>query len=276
MHPKISIITATYNSVKTLEQTILSVVGQTYSSIEYIIIDGGSTDGTVDLLKKYNDKIAYWISEPDEGIYDAFNKGVAHATGDYVQFLGSDDCLCNEFVIEKIANEIEISVDILCAGVWVVDEINRLQFWATGLKAIEEGYDYTMIPHQGMFTRRNLLLKHPFDVSYRIVADYLFFLTCYYDEKVHFKYIETPVAFFSMGGFSGELSVLLQEENNRVRTAFGLPLLEDNKSLIKETIKDILKRLRLFEPTRYILNRYVRKNWRIHQCSWPSCRWCHR
>ena len=94
--PLISIITVSYNAVKTIEDTIVSVLGQTYSNIEYIIIDGGSTDGTLDIIKKYEDKITYWVSEPDKGIYDAMNKGILKATGDYLFFLGADDKItCN-------------------------------------------------------------------------------------------------------------------------------------------------------------------------------------
>ena len=100
---KISIITVSYNAAKTIEQTISSVVNQTYQDIEYIIIDGGSTDGTMDIIRKYEDRIAYWISEPDKGIYDAMNKGIDVATGDYVYFLGADDRLVDANIIDKIS-----------------------------------------------------------------------------------------------------------------------------------------------------------------------------
>ena len=98
----ISIVTVSYNAVLTIEQTILSVINQTYPNVEYIIIDGGSTDGTVDIIKKYADKIAYWVSEPDKGIYDAMNKGGLKTTGDFIQFLNAGDWFENEYVIEKI------------------------------------------------------------------------------------------------------------------------------------------------------------------------------
>ena len=86
---RISVVTVCYNAVDCIEQTMLSVLDQTYHDIEYIIIDGGSTDGTVDIIKKYADRLAYWISEPDKGIYDAMNKGIAVATGDYINFMNA-------------------------------------------------------------------------------------------------------------------------------------------------------------------------------------------
>ena len=89
--PLISIITVSYNAVKTIEDTILSVINQTYPNIEYIIIDGGSTDGTLDIIKKYQDKITYWVSEPDKGIYDAMNKGIAKANGELIGIINADD-----------------------------------------------------------------------------------------------------------------------------------------------------------------------------------------
>lgn len=85
-NPLISVVTVSYNAVSTIEQTILSVINQTYPNIEYVIIDGESTDGTVDVIKKYADRITYWVSEPDKGIYDAMNKGMGISTGDFFNF----------------------------------------------------------------------------------------------------------------------------------------------------------------------------------------------
>ena len=101
--PKISIITVVFNGVKTIEQTILSVISQKYENMEYIIIDGGSTDGTIDIIKKYEDKIAYWISEADQVIYDAMNKGIDKSTGDIIGILNSDD-FYDKDIMDRINN----------------------------------------------------------------------------------------------------------------------------------------------------------------------------
>ena len=100
--PKITIVTISYNIVTYIEKTILSVVNQTYPNIEYIVIDGGSTDGTLDVIKKYSDKITYWVSESDKGIYDAMNKGIDAATGDWINFMNAGDVFYHNNVIDEI------------------------------------------------------------------------------------------------------------------------------------------------------------------------------
>ena len=107
MHPKLSVITIVYNNVKDIERTMLSVLDQTYKNIEYIVIDGASTDGTKDLIYKYKSRLAQFISEPDNGIYDAMNKGLSLATGDYVLFMNSGD---------------EIYAKIVASGIPIVDQ----------------------------------------------------------------------------------------------------------------------------------------------------------
>ena len=101
--PLITVVTVVYNGAATLEQTIQSVVNQTYDNVEYIIIDGASTDGTLDIIKKYEDRIDYWQSEPDKGIYDAMNKGLDLATGDFLIFLGADDLIFAPTTFQNIA-----------------------------------------------------------------------------------------------------------------------------------------------------------------------------
>lgn len=114
--PYISIITITYNSEKTLEETILSVVNQGYDNLEYLIIDGGSNDGTMTIVEKYRDKIAFVVSEPDKGICDAFNKGIAHATGDIIGIINSDDILLPG-ALETVASYYSPDIDVYSGNV---------------------------------------------------------------------------------------------------------------------------------------------------------------
>lgn len=277
---KISIITATYNSGKTLEQTISSVVNQTYDNIEYIIIDGGSTDNTIDIIKKYEDKIYYWISEADKGIYDAFNKGVLVATGDYIEFIGSDDCFVSENSIKQIVKNIDNNTDILSANEYVVMEDCCKQYLITNEKAINKStFKGGMIPHAAMFTKKQLLIDYPFDISYRIAGDTKFFFTCYMNESIKFKYIDLPVVFFSHGGISANMVELSQKEDDRLYDELGWQyrtkdIQMTGKNKIKETIKSVLKFIGILEPLRLFRNRHFL--WEKHHCNNKICRWCGR
>lgn len=173
---KISVITVCFNTVSTLEKTILSVLNQSYPNIEYIIIDGGSTDGSVDIIKKYADRLAYWVSEPDRGVYDAMNKGIIVATGDYTIFINSGDYFYSNDVLMHLSNERFEDADLIYGPVyveskkgyslWEADALflktknkRRLVFGAQG------------ICHQGLFTKTALLKKYMFDLNYSICAD---------------------------------------------------------------------------------------------------------
>ena len=125
--PSITIITVSYNAVTTIEQTISSVVHQDYPKIEYIIVDGGSTDGTIDIIKKYKSHGIRWLCEPDEGIYDAMNKGVQMASGDYVEIIGADDALVSNDIISRAVSEMEDDIDIFAGQTWGVDDEHRKQ-----------------------------------------------------------------------------------------------------------------------------------------------------
>lgn len=193
--PKITIITASYNAAATIEQTISSVVHQDYQNIEYIIVDGGSTDGTVEIIKKYESYGIKWISEPDEGLYDALNKGVRMASGDYIEIIGADDALNGPNIISRIVDVVAPDTDILCGQELLVEEAAKTQRVCTNIHARNRReYRGGMVPHAAMFVRRELLLRYTFDTHYRITADYKFFLQCYYDETIQIQYSDEKVA----------------------------------------------------------------------------------
>jgi len=165
---KISIITVVFNGKTHMEQTIKSVLSQTYSNIEYIIIDGGSTDGTIDIIKQYEDKLAYWVSEPDRGISDAFNKGIAKATGEIVGILNADDWYEVDTVEKVVAN---INKGDVLHGV--------MQYWEGDEKLHKTYPDDTLLPkemtinHPTVFVKRWVYEKYGvFKLDYRYAMDY--------------------------------------------------------------------------------------------------------
>jgi glycosyltransferase involved in cell wall biosynthesis len=172
--PKISIITVVFNSEKLIETTIESVLSQTYPNIEYVIIDGNSTDGTVSIIKKYESQVAFFLSEPDRGLYDAMNKGLEHATGDYVCFLNSGDKLYSNITLEKAFGNLDYIPDIVYGETMIVDPEGK-ELGLRRLKAPENlswksFKDGMVVCHQSIYIKRNIAEKYNLD--YKISADY--------------------------------------------------------------------------------------------------------
>lgn len=176
--PIITVIIAVYNDSKTLQQCIDSVAQQTYPNKELIIVDGGSKDGTVDFLKANQEKISYWISESDNGIYHAWNKGLAQANGDWICFLGADDFFWDTKVLERMARKLALippDVRVVYGQVKLLTA-NGVYLYTVGEAwgSVKKSFKYKMsIPHQGVMHRRSLFETHgKFDESFRIVGDY--------------------------------------------------------------------------------------------------------
>lgn len=208
--PLISIITVSYNTVKTIEETILSVLNQTYPNIEYIIIDGGSTDGTLDIIKKYQDKITYWVSEPDKGIYDAMNKGTLKATGEWLNFMNAGDTFYDEQVLEKVFKDNDWSdTDVIYGDVIIKYSKKEKLKKVWPLTQLEKGMPFC---HQSSFVRTTLQKQFLFNTNYKICADYDFFYTLY-KKKFYFKYTNILIAKFLNGGVSTDAIFNLLVEN---------------------------------------------------------------
>jgi glycosyltransferase involved in cell wall biosynthesis len=172
--PKISIITVVYNSEKLIESTIVSVLKQSYNNVEFIIIDGNSKDNTVAIIKKYNDKIYYWISEPDKGLYDAMNKGLSKATGDYVCFLNSGDKLYASDTLDKAFSQLTTLPDVVYGETMIVDN-NGVELGLRRLKAPEKltwksFQDGMLVCHQSIYIKRDI--ADYYNLKYKIAADY--------------------------------------------------------------------------------------------------------
>lgn len=254
---KISIITVCLNSVDTIEQTIRSVLDQPYHDIEYIIIDGGSTDGTTDIIRKYEDRLSYWSSGPDRGIYDAMNKGIDKAEGGVVAFLNSDDWYEPD-AIGYAAGQFADS------GIYVLSGL--LYYWTDGRPTVicqhENDFRLTMAcSHQAVFVRRELFEKYgKFNLKYAICADYDWLLKLY-NENVPYTYCKKVFTNVRSGGASTRNFYLTCNEAQAVSLSAALDLRESNKIDDKEYC-DLVHRINLFRynlTCRYIGNNAVRE-----------------
>lgn len=281
-NPKITIITAVYNRADSIEQCISSVINQSYNNLEYIIIDGGSTDGTLDIIKKYSNRIAYWCSEPDEGIYDAWNKGVSHATGEYINFIGSDDAMFGNMIIENAVSHLDQNVDVLAGNVFMVRENGMIEYVLNNMWVKEKScYKGGCIVTQGTFIKRYVCEKYKFDISYKIAADYKFFLQYYFDESVRIKFIDDIIQYFSVGGASSSNYDLLKNENNRIYKELQLDdLLEfhyrECQGNSNYTLKKVFQKLGVFDSIQKLYHSYIKNDWKRHHCNNKICRWCGR
>ncbi|UKK51895.1 glycosyltransferase [Prevotella sp. E13-17] len=222
-----SVITINYNNREGLKHTIDSVVCQTYNELEFIIIDGGSTDGSVDIIKEYGKHITYWVSEKDHGIYHAMNKGVAQAHGDYCIFMNSGDCFQSPNVLDFLKDYQE---DIICGKVF------------KGGSSIPCGHNKPTItlvdlmrgslPHQAMFIKRDLLVKHPYDERYKILSDWKFCLETIVLDNCTFRNIDIVVADYDTNGISTNSNGLLPKERELIlKEMFPSRILADYQRL---------------------------------------------
>jgi|WetSurMetagenome_2_1015567.scaffolds.fasta_scaffold41035_2 glycosyltransferase involved in cell wall biosynthesis len=173
--PLISIVTVCYNAASLLEKTILSVINQNYHNFKYLIIDGGSNDGTIEIIKKYEHQLTYWVSETDKGIYDAMNKGIDSANGDWINFMNAGDMFYNCNVLSDIFdNEIILPDTKLIYG--DVALRNSIGLIRKDCSPESNLFDYRLVCHQSSFSSLSLMKKMKFDTKYKIVADLNYFL----------------------------------------------------------------------------------------------------
>ncbi|MGL6022543.1 MAG: glycosyltransferase family 2 protein [Chitinophagaceae bacterium] len=226
MNPKITIVTVVRNALNTIEQTMLSILYQTYSNIEYIIVDGASTDGTKEIIKNYELRIMNgefpnivsfkFISEPDKGIYDAMNKGIDMATGEWVNFMNAGDSFYENDVIRYIFLDKKLkNYDVVYGDTnWVY---SKKRFITKPTKPIQKIKKMMVFGHPSSFTKSALLKKEKFDTTYKSSADYKFFYEAYIDQKLFF-YIHITIANFEAEtGISSINNALVWQENNRLK-----------------------------------------------------------
>ncbi len=240
---KISIITSVYNNKDHIAEAIESVLNQSYKNIEYIVIDGASTDGTVGIIKSYGNKIHKFISQVDEGIYDGLNKGIRQATGDVICFLHSDDFYLHNQVIAMVADYFQKND---CDGVYgdlmyvAQDDTDKVvRYWKSGKFEYENLKKGWMPPHPAFFIKREVYDKFGlFDTDFKIAADYNFMLKILSEDETKVCYLPNVLYVMRTGGASNKsLKNLLQ------KSVEDLKALKNNKigSLVTLFLKNISK-----------------------------------
>ena len=202
---KVSIITITYNSAKTVKDTIESIAAQTYPDIEHIIIDGASKDNTLEIVKSYPN--IKFLSESDKGIYDAMNKGVKMATGDIVGILNSDDFYPNDSIIQTVVDTfVKKQVDSIFGDVKFVapDNLNKVTRYYSSAKWNPEKFAYGYMPaHPSFFVKREYYEKFGgFKTDYKISADYELLIRFLYVHRISYHYLNKPLVTMRAGGVS--------------------------------------------------------------------------
>lgn len=210
----LSIITINFNNKEGLKKTIPSVVNQKYDNFEYIVIDGASTDGSVKVIEENKDKITYYVSESDKGIYDAMNKGIKQAKGEYCLFLNSGDYFINKNTLSEIFNKHTYSEDLLIGRQCYIDS-NGKKTKSPYLRISELNMSYfisSTLPHQATFIKKKLLLQcGMYRTDYSIVSDWIFWIEAIIKHKCSIKLLPQYISFMEKGGISNDMSKCYNE-----------------------------------------------------------------
>lgn len=238
MKPIFSIITVNYNNKDGLRKTIQSVINQDFKNFEYIIIDGGSTDGSVEVIKEYADKIDYWVSEPDKGIYNAMNKGILQVHGEYLNFMNSGDLFYNNNVLTKFST--------LCNK----DIILGKQKFSNGRTEEPPCENFTMmtlfkehINHQSTFISHKLFTKQKYDENYRIMSDWKFFVDHLIFKNCTFQIIPEYIALYDITGISAQMSETRYHEKGNILQSYLPPRI----------YKDYINFIKIDSPITYLM-----------------------
>ncbi len=224
---KISIITVTYNSAQTLEHTIQSVLSQTYPNVEYIIVDGKSSDNTLEIIEKYKSRISQFVSEKDDGLYHAINKGIALATGDIIGILHADDFFIDNNVLANVAETFSTNkADAVYADLYYVDKDNTdkiIRTWKSGVYKASSFLWGWMPPHPTFFVKKDAYTKYGlFNTTLRSAADYEIMLRLLFKHKIKVAYLPKFIVKMRVGGQSNASINNRVKANNEDRLAWKL------------------------------------------------------
>ena len=242
---KYSIITINYNNDVGLRKTIESVIHQSYNDFEYIIIDGGSTDSSVDIIKEYQQYISYWVSEPDNGIYNAMNKGIVMAHGDYINFMNSGDCFYDNDVLNQTLPY--LTADIVYGRLFYFNHKERSVYLKESPN-MQHFLDNTL-NHQSSFISRKLFSDTLYDEKYKIVSDWKFFIEKLILQNCSFVSMPVKVGYFEEGGLSETNSTLDQKERYEVLADLFPPRIVESFERFKGKESPVLDLIPQFNKT---------------------------
>lgn len=248
--PKISIVTVNFNNADGLQQTISSVAAQSLLNFEYVVVDGGSSDASVALIETKKDVISHWISKADTGVYQAMNRGIRMATGDYVLFLNSGDTFCSETVLQDVSEKITNDKDIYYGN--LIFKVEQKAYEQEYPEEFDFGYFLDRsLPHPGSFIKKELFDRiFYYSEEYRIVSDWEFFLCAILKEKVTYQHLNMLISNFDLRGMSNDpknKGKIEQERLSVFRKHFPdmyeetLAQMEERKMLHRKEIQQLSK-----------------------------------
>lgn len=261
---KLSIITVNLNNKSGLQKTIDSVISQTYKDFEWIIIDGGSTDGSKELIEQYSQYITYWVSEPDKGIYNAMNKGIISANSEYLLFLNSGDWLINTNIIEQ-AFPFMNNADFVYGSLQLVNRDGDIKIWDIPIDSVTgEFFLNSTMPHPATFIKKEKLLQYGgYDESYKIAADWKFFMDAILFGNSSLKKMPFVVSVFSEDGISStQLTQVKSERQRGIEQSWSNILIDDYKKYKMTRDNElVVLALKVYKTNRYMrtIARYTMK-----------------
>lgn len=248
---KFSIITVNYNNKEGLQRTIESVIHQSFRDFEFIVIDGGSTDGSVNVLKEYDGQITYWVSEPDRGIYHAMNKGILQAKGDFLNFMNSGDCYYDRQVLERIS-KYNLSQDIIVGRDYHYNAQTGQGFATLLPKRVTMLTFYIQtLPHQSTFFRKELFNNCPYDENLKLVSDVKFYIQKICIENCSIELIDEIICRREPDGISNSFNEQrILEHKNVIKDYLPIGAIKDYQSLSLLDKTTLYRLLSLIESTK--------------------------
>ncbi|HPF97441.1 MAG TPA: glycosyltransferase family 2 protein [Mangrovimonas sp.] len=250
---QISIITINYNHLEGLKKTMSSVLEQTWQGFEYIIIDGGSTDGSANYIESHSNQLAYWVSEPDKGIYHAMNKGIFKAKGEYLLFLNSGDHFFEQTVLDEVHSQIKEYDLIYCD--WQLVDNNSSKIFRYPDELHFSHMFFNSLPHQSTFIKKALFDQVGlYDEDLKIVSDWKFMIIALFIYDCTYKHINSTLTTFYLDGISNKVDFIPERE--QVLKQYFAPYVEDYKLIL-----DIKRQKKILGSNRYKMLAEIEKTW---------------